>query len=70
MIAKLTGTLDDFGADWAIVDVQYQPNDDGAKGSPFHIEDLKPVQLARFDFEEYQEGRKRLGAYLTRIAGH
>ncbi len=46
------------GGIWAIVDVEYRPNEEGAKGSPFHIEDLKPVQLARFDFEEYQEGRK------------
>ncbi|MEX1231923.1 MAG: protease Lon-related BREX system protein BrxL [Planctomycetaceae bacterium] len=45
------------GGIWAIVDVEYLPNDDGAKGSPFHIADLKPIQLARFDFEEYSSCR-------------
>jgi len=47
------------GGIWAIVDVEHMPNEEGAKGSPFHIAELRPVQLARFDFEEYQEGRKR-----------
>jgi ATP-dependent Lon protease len=47
------------GGVWAIVDVEYVPNDEGAKGSPFHIADMKPVQLARFDFEEYTEGRSQ-----------
>ncbi len=46
------------GGIWAIVDVQHIANDDGAKGSPFHIADLRPVQLARFDFEEYEHGRR------------
>lgn len=46
------------GGIWAIVDVEFRPNEDGAKGSPFHIVELKPIQLARFDFEEYSSGRK------------
>jgi ATP-dependent Lon protease len=46
------------GGIWAIVDVEYRPGDDGSKGSPFHICELKPIQLARFDFEEYCTGRK------------
>lgn len=46
------------GGIWAIVDVEFRPNDDGPRGSPFHIADLKPIQLARFDFEEYCGGRK------------
>ncbi len=46
------------GGIWAIVDVEFRPNEDGAKGSPFHIVELKPIQLARFDFEEYCNGRK------------
>jgi ATP-dependent Lon protease len=46
------------GGIWAIVDIEYRPNEDGSKGSPFHISDLKPIQLARFDFEEYCTGRK------------
>lgn len=46
------------GGIWAIVDVEFRPNEDGAKGSPFHILELKPIQLARFDFDEYCTGRK------------
>src|ERR1035441_4821699 len=45
------------GGIWAIVDVEYRPSEDSGKGSPFHISDLKPIQLARFDFEEYCAGR-------------
>jgi len=46
------------GGIWAIVDVEFRPSDDGTKGSPFHIADLKPIQLARFDLEEYCTARK------------
>ena len=46
------------GGIWAIVDVEYRPNEDGGRGSPFHISELKPIELARFDFEEYCAGRK------------
>ncbi|MBZ5543496.1 MAG: protease Lon-related BREX system protein BrxL [Acidobacteriia bacterium] len=46
------------GGIWAIVDIEYRPNEDGGKGSPFHVSELKPIQLARFDFEEYCTGRK------------
>ena len=45
------------GGVWAIVDVEYQPDADGAKGSPFHITELKPIQLARFDLDEYVDSR-------------
>src|SRR5208282_1038325 len=45
------------GGIWAIVDVEYRASEDNGKGSPFHISDLKPIQLARFDFEEYCKGR-------------
>jgi ATP-dependent Lon protease len=48
------------GGIWAIVDVEFRPSDDGSKGSPFHISELKPIQLARFDFDEYCAGRKEL----------
>ena len=47
------------GGIWAIVDVEYRPNEESGKGSPFHISDLKPIQLARFDFEEYCTGRSK-----------
>ncbi|MEZ5124911.1 MAG: protease Lon-related BREX system protein BrxL [Thermoleophilia bacterium] len=46
------------GGIWALVDVEFQPAEEGTKGSPFHIAELKPIQLARFDFEEYCDGRR------------
>jgi ATP-dependent Lon protease len=47
------------GGIWAIVDVGFRtPEDDGAKGSPFSIAELRPIQLARFDLDEYCEGRR------------
>jgi ATP-dependent Lon protease len=47
------------GGIWAIVDVECIANEDGAKGSPFRIADLRPIQLARFDFDDYVEGRSQ-----------
>jgi len=44
------------GGIWAIVDVEFRADADS--GSPFHIADLKPIQLARFDFDEFCAGRK------------
>jgi len=46
------------GGLWAIVDIDFRADGDGAEGSPFHISELKPIQLARFDFDEYCAGRK------------
>lgn len=44
------------GGVWAIVDVEFhQPED--RKDSPFHIAELKPIQLARFDEQEFVDGR-------------
>lgn len=46
---------------WAQVDLEYRSVDDedeGGKGRPFYITDVRPIQLANFDFEEYAEGRK------------
>ena len=48
------------GGIWAIVDVEFRPLEDSSKGSPFYIADLKPIQLARFDLDEYIEGRRAL----------
>ena len=48
------------GGIWAIVDVEFRPIEEGTKGSPFHVADLKPIQLARFDLDEYVEGRREL----------
>jgi len=50
------------GGIWAIVDLEYRGDDDEfthskGKGSPFHITELRPIQLARFDFEEFCQGR-------------
>jgi ATP-dependent Lon protease len=46
------------GGLWAIVDIDFRADVDDGEGSPFHISELKPIQLARFDFEEYCAGRK------------
>jgi ATP-dependent Lon protease len=48
------------GGIWALIDVQYRAEEDGARGknSPFYIEELRPIQLARFDFDEFCEGRR------------
>jgi len=48
------------GGIWAIIDVEFRPQEEGAKGSPFHIVELRPIQLARFDLEEYVEARRSL----------
>ena len=45
------------GGIWAIVDVEFRI-DAEKNGSPFHITELKPIQLARFDFDEYCQGRR------------
>ncbi len=46
------------GGIWAIIDVEFRLSEEGKKDSPFHIVDLRPIQLARFDMEEYLEGRR------------
>ena len=46
------------GGIWAIVDIEFRVDDQGKAGSPFHVVDLRPIQLARFDLDEYVEGRK------------
>jgi ATP-dependent Lon protease len=46
------------GGIWAVVDVEYRVAEEGGKDSPFHIVELKPIQLAHFDLEEYLEGRR------------
>ena len=48
------------GGIWAVVDVEFVVSEEGKKDSPFHIVDLKPIQLARFDMDEYLEGRQAL----------
>lgn len=46
------------GGIWAIIDVEYRMSEEGKKDSPFYIVDLKPIQLARFDLDEYLENRR------------
>jgi ATP-dependent Lon protease len=48
------------GGIWAIIDVEFRPSEEGKKDSPFHIVELKPIQLARFDLDEYIEGRRAM----------
>ncbi|MGH9824573.1 MAG: protease Lon-related BREX system protein BrxL, partial [Blastocatellia bacterium] len=49
-----------MGGIWAQVEIRHD-YDEEAKGkrSPFWIDSMKPIQLASFDFEEYQQGRKQ-----------
>lgn len=42
---------------WCIIDMEYL-YDENAKGSPFTISSLKPIQMPATDLEEYIEGRK------------
>jgi ATP-dependent Lon protease len=48
------------GGIWAIVDVEFLPAEEGKKDSPFHIAELKPIQLARFEMDEFIEGRRSM----------
>ena len=45
------------GGIWCIVTVHYY-HEEGQKGSPFTIDDLKPIQMPNMDMEEFFEGRK------------
>ena len=42
---------------WCIVDVEYEHSDD-SRVSPWAVSSLKPIQLAKFDFEAYLEARQ------------
>jgi ATP-dependent Lon protease len=47
------------GGIWAMIDLEFHAPDETGKGaSPFHVVDLKPIQLARFDFDEFCEARR------------
>src|SRR5437870_4259533 len=48
------------GGIWAIVDVEYWPEGADAPkelASPFRIAEVRPIQLARFEFDEFCEAR-------------
>ena len=49
-----------MGGIWAQVDIRHQ-YDEEAKGkrSPFWIDDLKPIQVASFDLDEYRDCRRQ-----------
>ncbi|MHA1794619.1 MAG: protease Lon-related BREX system protein BrxL [Promethearchaeota archaeon] len=48
------------GGVWCEVDLQYMYDEEQrGKKSPFWIKNLKPIQLASFDFEEYQTSREK-----------
>jgi len=45
---------------WAQIDIRHQYDEETTgKRSPFWIDSLKPIQLASFDLEEYQECRRQ-----------
>jgi len=46
------------GGIWAIVDLEYIPENAGGAGSLFGIDEFKPIQVSRMDIEEVKEGRK------------
>jgi ATP-dependent Lon protease len=49
------------GGIWAMVDLEYRPTEETGRGaSPFHVRDLRPIQLARFDPDELYAGRRAL----------
>jgi ATP-dependent Lon protease len=49
------------GGVWAQLDLMYSATDDeGARQRPFYIKSLKPIQVAAFDMDEFQEGRRRM----------
>ena len=48
------------GGIWAQVDLEYHPDDDNeGKSRPFYVEDIRPIQLASFDLNEYVSARAR-----------
>jgi ATP-dependent Lon protease len=48
-----------MGGIWAQVTLSHLYDEETkGKKSPFRIDDLKPIQVATFDLEEYQEGRR------------
>jgi ATP-dependent Lon protease len=46
------------GGIWSIVDVEFIQPEEGKKDSPFHVANLRPIQIARFDIDEFIDGRK------------
>lgn len=50
------------GGIWAQVELEYRPDEDKdreGKSRPFYITEIRPIQLANFDIEEYLAGRSQ-----------
>jgi ATP-dependent Lon protease len=45
------------GGIWCIISINYY-FEEGQKGSPFSISELKPIQMPGMDMGEFYEGRK------------
>ena len=49
-----------MGGVWAQVELRHEYDEEArGKRSPFWIDDMKPIQLATFDLDEYREGRQQ-----------
>ena len=44
---------------WCIATVSYMLDEENKDSSPWHIENLKPIQLSSFDFDVFMSGRKQ-----------
>ncbi len=52
-----------MGGIWAQIDIRHQYDEEATgKRSPFWIDDLKPIQLATFDLDEYRECRRQFSS--------
>lgn len=49
------------GGVWCIAELAYQPSED-AKQEPWHLESLKPIQVANVDVEQYVAARRQFSA--------
>jgi ATP-dependent Lon protease len=47
------------GGIWAIVDLEYIPENAGGPGSLFGIDEFKPIQVSRMDLAEVKAGRRQ-----------
>ena len=57
-----------MGGIWAQVDIRHQFDEEQkGKKSPFWIEDLKPIQIATFDLEEYRHCRSQFTTDLPEL---
>jgi len=52
-----------MGGIWAQIDIRHQFDEEATgKRSPFWIDELKPIQLATFDLDEYRECRRQFSS--------